>query len=153
MFIDYGNLETVKFSAIRAIGQPSFIALPAQAKDAHLSFITLPSLNSDYGAESHREFEHLTADKSLVANVDFRAPNGSMHLTLWDPKAGKEGPESSINAEMVKAGMARVVRAKKRGWEKAYSDVLGVLEREERQAQLKRDGMWEYGHVGDSDDD
>jgi len=143
----------VKFSAIRSIGQPSFTALPAQAKDAHLSFITLPPASSDYGVESHREFEHLTANKSLVANVDFRAPNGTMHLTLWDPKTGSEGPESSINAEMVKSGLARVVRAKKRGWEKAYGSVLEVLEREERAAQLKREGMWEYGHVGDSDED
>lgn len=76
-----------------------------------------------------------------------------MSLTLWDPKTGSEGPESSINAEMVKAGMARVVRGKKRGWEKAYGDVLAVLEKEERQAQTKREGMWEYGHIGDSDDD
>jgi len=143
----------VKLSAIRSIGQPAFTALPAQAKDAHLSFITLPPASSDYGIESHREFEHLTANKSLVANVDFRAPNGTMHLTLWDPKTGNEGPESSINAEIVKAGMARVVRAKKRRWEKAYGSVLEVLEREERAAQLKREGMWEYGHVGDSDED
>jgi staphylococcal nuclease domain-containing protein 1 len=146
-------LETVKFSAIRTIGQPSFSALPAQAKDAHLSFINLPALAGDYGLEAAREFEHLTGNKSLVANVDFRAPNGTMSLTLWDPKTGSEGPESSINAEMVKAGMARVVRGKKRGWEKAYGDVLAVLEREERQAQTKREGMWEYGHIGGSDDD
>jgi staphylococcal nuclease domain-containing protein 1 len=146
-------LETVKFSAIRTIGQPSFTALPAQAKEAHLSFITLPPASSDYGTESHREFEHLTANKSLVANVDFRAPNGVMHLTLWDPKTGNEGPESSINAEMVKVGLARVVRRKKRSWERGYTGMLEVLEREERAAQMKREGMWEYGHVGDSDDE
>jgi len=143
----------VKLSAIRSIGQPAFTALPAQAKDAHLSFISLPPASSDYAIESHREFEHLTANKSLVANVDFRAPNGTMHLTLWDPRTGNEGPESSINADMVKTGMARVVRAKRRRWEKAYGSVLQVLEREERAAQLKREGMWEYGHVGDSDED
>lgn len=143
----------MKLSAIRSIGQPAFTALPAQAKDAHLSFISLPPASSDYAIESHREFEHLTANKSLVANVDFRAPNGTMHLTLWDPKTGNEGPESSINADMVKTGMARVVRAKRRRWEKAYGSVLQVLEREERAAQLKREGMWEYGHVGDSDED
>ena len=143
----------MKLSAIRSIGQPAFTALPAQAKDAHLSFISLPPASSDYAIESHREFEHLTANKSLVANVDFRAPNGTMHLTLWDPRTGNEGPESSINADMVKTGMARVVRAKRRRWEKAYGSVLQVLEREERAAQLKREGMWEYGHVGDSDED
>src|SRR5271170_7464312 len=153
VFIDYGNQESVKLSAIRAMGQPSFSALPAQAKDATLSFITLPARDADYGLEAQNEFELLTGNKSLVANVDHRAPNGAMSLTLWDPKSGKEGPEGSINAEMVRLGLARVVKSKKRGWEKAYGNVFEVLEKEERSAQTKREGMWEYGHVGDSDED
>lgn len=153
MFIDYGNQESVKLSAIRAIGQPSFSALPGQAKDAKLSFVTLPSRDADYGVEAHNEFELLTGNKSLVANVDHRIPGGAMSLTLWDPKNGKDGAESSINAEMVKSGFARVVKAKKRGWEKAYANIFQVLEKEEKNSQAKRQGMWEYGHVGDSDED
>lgn len=140
-------------SSIRAIGQPSFSALPGQAKDATLSFVILPARDADYGVEAQNEFEVLTGNKSLVANVDHRAPNGTMSLTLWDPKNGKEGAEGSINAEMVKLGLARVIKAKKRGWEKAYDTVFGVLEKEEQNAQTKREGMWEYGHVGDSDED
>src|SRR5271170_4171584 len=66
VFIDYGNQESVKFSAIRAMGQPSFSALPAQAKDATLSFVTLPAHDADYGHEAQNEFEHLTGGKSLV---------------------------------------------------------------------------------------
>ena len=153
MFIDYGNQESVKLSAIRAIGQPSFSALPAQAKDATLSFVTLPAGNTDYGVEAQNEFEGLTGVKSLVANVDHRAPNGTMSLSLWDPKSGKDGPEGSINAELVRLGLARVIKTKRRGWEKAYANVLEVLEKEEKNAQIKREGMWEYGHVGDSDED
>ena len=76
-----------------------------------------------------------------------------MSLTLWDPKTDKDGAEGSINTEMVKLGLARVLKAKKRGWQKAYENVLQVLENEEKNAQTKREGMWEYGHVGDSDDD
>ena len=37
--------------------------------------------------------------------------------------------------------------------EKAYQNVLEALEKEEKNAQSKRRGMWEYGHVGDSDED
>lgn len=127
--------------------------MPAQAKDATLSFIILPSRDADYGIEAQNEFEALVGNKSLVANVDHRSPNGTMSLTLWDPKTGKEGAESSVNAEMVKLGLARVIKAKKRGWEKAYGNVFEVLEKEEKNAQMKREGMWEYGHVGDSDED
>jgi endonuclease YncB( thermonuclease family) len=76
-----------------------------------------------------------------------------MSLTLWDPDTGKEGAEGSINAEMLKSGLARVLKAKKRGWEKAYEDAFQVLEKEEKNAQTKREGMWEYGHIGDSDED
>ena len=76
VFIDYGNQESVKLSAIRAIGQPSFSALPGQAKDATLSFVTLPARNADYGIEAQNEFEVLTGNKSLVANVDYRAQTG-----------------------------------------------------------------------------
>lgn len=153
VFIDYGNQESVKISSIRAIGQPSFSALPGQAKDATLSFITLPARDADYGLEAQDEFEKLTSNKSLVANVDYRSPNGLMCLTLWDPKTGKDGAEGSVNVEMVKLGLGRVIKAKKRGWEKAYGNILEILEREEKTAQTKREGMWEYGHVGDSDED
>lgn len=153
MFIDYGNQESVKLSSIRAIGQPSFNALPAQAKDAVLSFITLPPRDADYGVEAQNEFEALTGTKSLVANVDYRLPGGAMSLTLWDPKSGREGIEGSINAEMVRLGLARVVKPKKRTWEKIHQNALDVLENEEKATQVKRIGMWEYGHVGDSDED
>lgn len=74
-------------------------------------------------------------------------------MTIWDAKNGTEGAEGSINAEMVRVGLARVVKPRKRGWEKAYQNVIEVLEKEEKNAQTKREGMWEYGHVGDSDED
>lgn len=153
MFIDYGNQESVRLSAIRAIGQPSFSALPAQAKDAVLSFVILPARDADYGIEAHNEFEALTSNKSLVANIDHRLSSGAICLTLWDPKTGKDGADGSINVEIVRSGLARVVKGKKRTWEKAYQNVLEILEKEERNARTKREGMWEYGHVGDSDED
>jgi staphylococcal nuclease domain-containing protein 1 len=103
--------------------------------------------------EAQNEFEVLTSNKSLVANVDYRAPNGLMYLTLWDPNAGKDNVEGSINVEMVKLGLARVVKGKKRGWEKAYEAALEILEKEEKNAHTKREGMWEYGHIGDSDEE
>lgn len=143
----------MKLSGIRAIGQPSFSTLPAQARDAVLSFLTIPAHDADYGIEAHNEFEALTGNKSLVANIDFVAPGGVMSLTLWNPKTGNDGPEGSINAEMVKLGLARVVQGKKRSWEKAYQNVLEILEKEEKNARTKREGMWEYGHVGQSDED
>jgi staphylococcal nuclease domain-containing protein 1 len=153
VFIDYGNQESVKLSAIRSIGQPSFSALPGQAKDAVLSFVTLPAHDADYGVEAQNEFEGLTGTKSLVANVDSRLANGVLALTLWDPKTGKEGVEGSINAAMVRSGLARVVKAKKRTWEKVYNSAFDILESEEKDAHTKRLGMWEYGHIGDSDED
>ena len=140
-------------SAIRAIGQPSFSSLPGQAKDAVLSFVTLPARGADYGVEAHNGFEGITSNKSLVANVDHRTSNGVMSLTLWDPKTGKDGPEGSINAAMVRLGLARVLKKKKRSWEKAYANILEILETEEKSAHAKREGMWEYGHIGDSDED
>ena len=127
--------------------------MPGQAKDAILSFVSLPTRDADYGVEAQNEFEVLTGNKALVANVDYRAPNGTMSLTLWDPKTGKDGAESSINVEMVKMGLARVIKPKKRSWHKAYGNMFEVLEKEEKNAQNRRQGMWEYGHVGDSDED
>ena len=127
--------------------------MPGQAKDAILSFITIPSRDADYGVEAHNEFEILTGNKSLIANVDHRASNGTLSLSLWDATSGKDGAEGSIKTILVRLGLARVLKTKKRGWEKAYGDFFQVLEREEKNAQLRRDGMWEYGHIGDSDDD
>lgn len=153
VFIDYGNKESVKISSIRSIGQPSFSALPGQAKEATLSFVTIPARDADYGIEAQNVFEELTGTNQLVANVDYRGSNGLMSLTLWNPKSGRDGPDGSINAEMVRSGFARVLKPKKRTWERAYGDILDILEKEEKEAKMKRKGMWEYGHVGDSDED
>lgn len=143
-YIDYGNSEKIPFSRLRPLSQPQFQTskLKPQAIDAQFSFIQFPT-QSDYVADSVDMINHLTADKQLVANVDWTGPDGVMYLTLYDPKSSDRS-EASLNSEIVGEGLA-MVPFKLRPFERAYSEVLKALKDRESSAKAERRGMWEYG--------
>ncbi|KAI5304142.1 hypothetical protein KEM56_006806, partial [Ascosphaera pollenicola] len=83
----------------------------------------------------------------LVANVDYVAPEGTLHLTLLDPKQS-QNLEDSINAEVISEGLAMVPR-KLKAWERSSSaaSTLAHLKGLEEEAKRTRRGMWEYGDI------
>ncbi len=146
LYIDYGNTETMPWSRLRPLSQPQFSPqkLKPQAVDAVLSFLQLPSA-PEYLADTVSFMGAETADKPLVANVDHVAPDGTLHITLFDPKVSSSGAQS-INADMVAEGLAMVPR-KLKAWERGAEDVLTVLRKAEEEAKAGRKGMWEYGDL------
>jgi staphylococcal nuclease domain-containing protein 1 len=146
VFVDYGNSEKVPWARLRPLNQPQFSPqkLKPQAVDAVLSLLQLPT-QKDYLDEAIAYINDVTGNKELVANVDFTAPEGTLHVTLYDQHTS-ENLTDSINAEIVRAGNA-MVPTKLKGWERGYGDVLKTLREKQDLAKQERLGMWEYGDL------
>ncbi|EAW17868.1 putative transcription factor (Snd1/p100) [Aspergillus fischeri NRRL 181] len=146
VYIDYGNSEILPWSRLRPLSQPQFSVqkLRAQASDAVLSFVQFP-VSADYLQDAVSYLEELTYGRTLVANVDYVASDGTMHVTLLDPSVSKS-LDQSINAEIVREGLAMVPR-KLKAWERAASETLSNLRSVEDEAKQERRGMWEYGDL------
>lgn len=145
-YLDYGNSETVPFSRLRPLTQPQFSTqkLKPQATDAVLSFLQLPT-SQQYLRDTVDFIAEQTDGRQLVANVDYVAPEGTLHLTLLDPKVSSKIDES-INAEVVREGLA-MIPTKLKAWERQSADTLSTLGELQEEAKKARRGMWEYGDL------
>jgi staphylococcal nuclease domain-containing protein 1 len=148
VYIDYGNSEVIPWSRLRPLTQAQFITskLKAQAQDAQLSFTQLPG-NPEYLADAVNFISQETADRQLVANVDQVEKDGTLWVTLFDPKESKQG-DQSINAEVISEGLAMVPK-KLRAWERSATDILSALNKRQTVAKEERRGQWEYGDLTD----
>jgi staphylococcal nuclease domain-containing protein 1 len=146
LYIDYGNSEVVPWSRMRPLTQAQFSVqkLKPQAADAVLSLLQFP-VSPDYLADTVALIGEQTFNRTLVANVDYMSPEGTLYVTLLDPAVSKN-LDQSINAEVVREGLAMVPR-KLKTWERAVGDTLAHLRTLEEEAKQERRGMWEYGDL------
>ncbi|EFW16194.1 hypothetical protein D8B26_006099 [Coccidioides posadasii str. Silveira] len=145
VYIDYGNTERIPWSRLRPLSaQFSVQNLKPQAADAVLAFVQFP-MSPEYLADARRFIAEQTFDRQLVANVEHVTPEGTLSITLLDP-SNSENLEQSINADLVREGLAMVPR-KLKAWERSAGDTIGSLKKLEEEAKEQRRGMWEYGDI------
>ncbi|GLB05574.1 hypothetical protein AtubIFM57258_000863 [Aspergillus tubingensis] len=146
VYIDFGNSEVLPWSRLRPLSQPQFSVqkLRAQAADAVLSFVQFPGAE-DYLQDAVSFLEDQVYNRELVANVDYVSPDGTLHVTLLDPTESKN-LDHSINADIVREGLAMVPR-KLKAWERAATETVSHLRSVEEEAKQERRGMWEYGDL------
>lgn len=152
VYVDYGNSEKVAWTSLRPLDQAQFGTqkLKAQAVDASLSFVQLPT-GADYFRDAIGFMAELTEGKRLVGSFDFvDSKEGVSYITLYDPKSKNELPglNDSINKEVVANGYGMVPK-KLKAWErsKAFGSYLKHLQEVEGRAKHDRLGMWEYGDI------
>lgn len=145
-YIDYGNSETIPWNRLRPLTQAQFSTqkLKAQASEAVLSFLQVPT-SEQYLRDMIDFIGEQTDGRELVANVDYISPEGTLHVTLLDPKISTKIDES-INAEVVREGLA-LVPTKLKAWERQATDTLAKLRGVQEEAKSGRRGMWEYGDL------
>ncbi|KAK8204813.1 hypothetical protein IWZ01DRAFT_440694 [Phyllosticta capitalensis] len=144
VYIDYGNSETLPYSSLRPLDAKfSTASLKPQALEAVLSFVQFPEATPDYMRDAVSFVSEITNNLQLVANLD-TVVDGVWHITLFYPDS--DAKESSINAEIVAEGLARVP-TKLRNWERAATDTLSALQSKQDEAKADRRGMWEYGDL------
>jgi staphylococcal nuclease domain-containing protein 1 len=145
-YLDYGNSETLPWSRLRPLTQPQFSTqkLKPQATDAVLSFLQMPT-SPQYLRDTVDFVMEQTEGRELVANVDYVGPDGTLYVTLLDPKLSHQIDES-INADVVREGLA-MVPTKLKAWERQAPDTLTKLKELQDEAKKARRGMWEYGDL------
>lgn len=146
LYVDYGNVETVTLSRVRALPADFALSvLPRQAHHGRLAFIKAPSLSADYGVDAAALLKELVWDKTLVATVQFKEGQGAdvvSYLSLGDPET-----KIPINAALVISGLARVQKSRTK------SAFYERLREEEEKARKSRLNIWQYGDVDDDDDE
>ncbi|KAJ3300565.1 hypothetical protein HK104_009900, partial [Borealophlyctis nickersoniae] len=110
-YIDFGNSETIPASRLRPLdSQFNTNALPPQAVEAKLAYISVPELDADYGEEAFEYLRDATEGKTLQARILGRvqtATGTALNVLLFDPKKG----EISLNEKLVKDGYGFVEKA------------------------------------------
>jgi staphylococcal nuclease domain-containing protein 1 len=152
VYVDYGNTEKIPWSDLRSLDQGQFgvSKLKAQAIDASLSFVQLPT-GADYYQDAIGFIAEITEGKRLVASFDFVDNKENVsYVTLYDPKTNNELPglNDSLNKEVVAHGYGMVPK-KLKAWERspAFASYLKHLNAVEKEAKQERLGMWEYGDI------
>ena len=148
VYVDYGNSEKIPWSRLRPLSQPQFSAqkLRPQAVDAVLSLLQFPT-NRDYLLDAISFINEITSNRSLTANVDYTAPEGTLYVTLYNTKGSKD-VANSLNVDIVAEGHA-MVPTKLKSWERGFGDVLKILREKQEEAISGRRGLWEYGDLRD----
>ncbi|KAI8529309.1 hypothetical protein RHMOL_Rhmol12G0215400 [Rhododendron molle] len=155
-YIDYGNQEVVPYSGLRPV-DPSVSSDPGLAQLCTLSYLKVPSLEEDYGQEAAMCLSSHTLTHQFRAIIDDKDTSGGkvkgqgtgivFVVTLVDETTG-----SSINAAMLKDGLARL--EKRRKWEsKERLAAMDELEKFQAEARLERLAIWEYGDIQSDDED
>lgn len=159
LFVDYGNVEDVAVTNVRALDENKFgkRRLPGQASPARLSFAKVcegrgvqasgPQAADEYALDALDRFRELTEGRKLIANIDHRDATGLLHLTLYDPsdaQAIAQGrPEACINADLCKEGHALPDR--RVPYWKAYPAMTKAIEEAHQDARRLHRGMFELG--------
>ncbi|EOR02095.1 nuclease domain-containing protein 1 [Wallemia ichthyophaga EXF-994] len=146
VFIDYGNNETVSYGEIRPLDN-KFKTMPPQAIPAKLSFVNLLPIDHEYGQESLDRFKELCQGRNLVAKVDAKDANGTLHLRLLDPSDPDSAisAEYCINADLVADGLALI--DKKTRYAGKYPEMQFTLQDALQAAKNNRAGAFEYGDI------
>ncbi|KAL2939573.1 Ribonuclease TUDOR 1 [Bienertia sinuspersici] len=157
-YIDYGNQEVLPYSRLRPL-PPSVNSVPGLAQLCSLAFVKVPSLEDDYGQEaaeylseltlsSSREFKAMIEEKDTSGGKSKGQGSGTVLLvTLVDVEAS-----SSINAAMLKVGLARLEKLKR--WDsKERKSAIDNLEEFQEEAKKGRIGMWQYGDIQSDEED
>ncbi|XP_034706766.1 ribonuclease TUDOR 1-like [Vitis riparia] len=157
-YIDYGNQEVVPYDRLRPL-DPSVSSMPGLAQLCSLAYIKVPSLEEDFGQEAAEYLsEHtLNSSRELRVMIEERDTSGGkvkgqgtgtvLIVTLVDVEAG-----TSINAAMLKEGLARLERKKRRDSRERQS-ALDNLEEFQEEAKSKRLNMWQYGDIQSDDEE
>ncbi|CAA7035138.1 unnamed protein product [Microthlaspi erraticum] len=157
-YIDYGNQETVPYTAIRPI-DPSVSSAAGLAQLCRLAYLKVPSLEEDFGPEAGEYLHTVTlgSGKEFKAVVEERDTSGGK---VKGQGTGTElvvtliavDDEISVNAAMLQEGIARL--EKRRKWEPKYKQAaLDALEKFQEEARKSRTGIWQYGDIESDDED
>jgi staphylococcal nuclease domain-containing protein 1 len=143
IYADYGNADIVPGSLIRKL-DPEFglDVLPWQARQSYLAYIQTRSIDEEWGREAALAFKDLVWDKTLLATIEYR-DGDRYYISLWHSDS-----YLYVNAELVKAGLAKVEKRLPRNTQPEF---ISYLHDQQNDAFRNHRGLWEYGDDGEDD--
>jgi staphylococcal nuclease domain-containing protein 1 len=157
-FCDWGNSETLPAARLAPL-EPELAAIPALAQLAQLAHIKVPALDAEGGLDAAHLLGSLTGGgRAFTARVEARkSAHGARHgpsaapslsVVLQPAEEGAEG-DASVNGELLRAGLARLVR----GTTPRARAAVDALRPQLDEARAARRNLYEYGDPADSDDE
>ncbi|DBB17861.1 hypothetical protein WJX82_005615 [Trebouxia sp. C0006] len=158
IFLDFGNTDRVGGKNVQQIDS-ALAAVPAQAHSCSLAYLKVPSLDADYGLDAAQFLSQATGGgQRMTASTERRErqqqSRGKDHVgsqPLLHVVLSKEGASAaeSVNANMLRAGLARVKVAKRDKAEELVSTLTGC----EDEARKGHTGIWIHGDPGSESDE
>jgi len=143
-YADYGNAETVPVSRVRKLDpEHGTQALRWQAREASLAYIVPRPVDDEWGKEAALYLKELVWDRALLSTTEYREADRE-YRSLWI-----SDDYTFVNAELLRAGLAKLPKRLPRGANKEITDFLRAAQEE---AFRSHSGIWEYGDDGDDDD-
>jgi staphylococcal nuclease domain-containing protein 1 len=141
IFIDYGNRTELKTAELRVLSK-ELQTVPACARACTLAGVQ-SSFQAEYKMLSTTHFGELAFEQNFSAKVECKDRNNKLHVTLVEAKGSP-----SINDQLVRQGLVRVVERPERG---IPQSVIASLREAEAVAKVSNLVVWEHGDVSDSD--
>jgi len=152
LYIDHGNIGKVTAQQCRNLDNGLEFTPPA-ARECELALVKARELNFDEGVDAARLLSSLAWGKELTARIHC-SEEGRLLVTLYDPVN-----PVSLNSELVKAGLARVISDReamflgRNSQPEAVKELFEKLKEVQEGARESRLGIWVYGDVGEDDDE
>jgi staphylococcal nuclease domain-containing protein 1 len=153
VLIDYGTRVQVSVQQMRPIDNMSLDAIPALAKESTLAFLRSPALSTEYGPDAAQLLSDLAYNEELKVVV---IPNlGPLNETKLHVVLRREGDDASVNEILIDEGLSRLSAndTKRSKRKNVQVEFIGKLEKLQLKAKKERIAMWQYGDVGDSEED
>lgn len=159
-FIDYGNEDIVAGKDVRRLDSiAKFVSNKAVAIEVALADVVVPDADDPCGQaagsflrdavfDRNVEVAVMATDHGGVLRGDILVPAPGVGAGPGSAKGGVEGPKSIVE-EMLKVGLARVVRRSDRASKAAFKRLRPI----EEIGVKTREYLWNYGDVYESDCD
>lgn len=151
-FIDYGNEERVTGKDIRRLSSAAgFISTPGIAVEVELAYVVVPAQDDPCGVPAGEFLRELAYGKEVKVSV-LRSEGGSKVIgdVLVETAGGSDSSGStSMREEILKSGLARIVRKRDRISREAFNELRPF----EEVGIASRQYLWNYGEAFESDCD
>lgn len=151
-FLDYGNEERVQMSDIRRLGNSKGLGAPAVATEVTLANVVVPDKEDPCGIPAGEMLVDLVYNKNVEVVVMTSEGSSKVSGDILVPIAGSSSSVDkaiSVREEMLKCGLARIVRKKSRTAKEAFKELRPL----EEIGIHSRQFLWNYGEAFESDCD
>lgn len=140
-FVDYGNDEWVPFNSITRL--PGTVSsVPKLATEVTLLHVVVPSEGEELCMEAGQALRQITFGKTVEAQIAHRDSNGV-------PLAIVTADGVDVGAELLRSGLARLLRQRSRASKEAFAKYA----KDEEQGRQKHQNLWRFGDPYASDED